>query len=123
MGRHTCVHLKNGVMWSTLKAVPTNHDEHISRCDLHLVSLGFGAFLHLKPCPIIDVKEIPILGHITSDDPEVMGELIKRAVKQEKFDDTGTTPGSTTSTAAAGSAAQLERVEAELKDAPPRSLC
>ena len=116
--RHTYVHLKNSVMWSALKAVPTNHDEHVSRCALHLVYLGFRAFLCLKPHQIIDVKEIPILGHITSDDPDVTRELIKRAVKQEKLDDTGMAPGSMTATAAAGSAAQLERMEAELKDIP-----
>ena len=50
-----------------------------------------------------------------------MTELIKRAVKQEKLDDTGRTPGSMTATAAAGSSAQLERVDAELKDIPPEA--
>ena len=120
-GRHTCVHLKNGVMWSTLKAVPMPHNEHVSRCDLHLVYLGFGTFLHLIPRPNIEVKEMPVLGHITNDDPNVKQELIKMAVKQEKIGETSTTSSATTATASAGSASQLTRVESELCEIPPKA--
>ena len=98
-----------------------HHDEHVSRCDLHLVYLGFGAFLHLIPHPNIDVKEMPVLGHITSDDPNVKQELIKMAVKQEKIGETSTTSIATTATASAGSAAQLTRVESELHEIPPNA--
>ena len=44
-GRHTCVHLKNGQLWSTLKSVLVNHDDHVNNCDFHLVYLGFGTFI------------------------------------------------------------------------------
>ena len=44
-GRHACIHLRNGRMWSTLQSVPLDHDEHVNMCDLHLVYLGFGSFL------------------------------------------------------------------------------
>ena len=42
------------------------------------------------------------------------------AVKQERLDATGTTTRNQTATAAAGSAAQLDRVEAEIKATPPK---
>ena len=48
-GWHTCVHLQNGRMWSTLRSVPLNHDKHVSVCDLHLVYLGFGVILASSP--------------------------------------------------------------------------
>ena len=52
--------------------MPVDHDEHVNMCDLHLVYLGFGAFLHLVPRLALDIKEcnLPILGHIVGEDPE-----------------------------------------------------
>ena len=97
-----------------------HHDEHVSRCDLHLVYLGFGAFLHLIPRPNIDVKEMPVLGNITSDDPNVKQEL-KNGRKQEKIGETSTTSSTTTATASAGSAPQLTRIESELHKIPPKA--
>ena len=47
-GRHTIVHLKGGINWCTLKVIPLLHEELIERCDIHLVYLGFGVFLHLN---------------------------------------------------------------------------
>ena len=117
-GRHACVHLKNGLMWSTLRSVPINHDKHVSKCDLHLVYLGFGAFLHLLPCQNIDVKEMPVLGHITSDDPKAKQELIRMAIKQEKIGEPVIASTAPTATPAAGSADQLPRVEEELSEMP-----
>ena len=57
-------------MWSTLRSVPLDHDEHVNMCDLHLVYLGFGAFLRLVPRPVLDIKEgdLPILGHVVGED-------------------------------------------------------
>ena len=84
-------------------------------------NLGFGAVLCLIPHPNIDVKEMPVLGHIASDDPNVKQELIKMAIKQEKIRETSTTSSTTTATASAGSAAQLTRVESELREIPPKA--
>ena len=92
--------------------MPLDHDEHVSMCDLHLVYLGFGAFLHLVPRPAVDIKEheLPILGHVVGDDPETNMELLKKAIKKEKIVE----PTNNAATAAAGSTQQLPRVEKEL---------
>ena len=88
-GRCACVHLQNGRMWSTLQSVPLNHDEHVSMCDLHLLYLGFGAFLRLVPRLVLDIKEgdLPILGHVVGEDPETQNELMRKAIKEEKIDE------------------------------------
>ena len=116
---HTCIQLKNRLVWSTLKAVPILHHELMSRHNLHLVYLGFGIFLHLKPWSPIDVNVLPTLGEITSDQPKVLEQLMVTGIKQEKcIPLTGMTPKARQATAAAGSAAQLAHVEAELKQEP-----
>ena len=46
-GTHTCVHLRGGLIWSTLKVVPLIHEELIERCPVHLMYLEFGIFLRL----------------------------------------------------------------------------
>ena len=99
-------------MWSTLRSVPLDHDEHVSMCDLHLVYLGFGAFLRLVPRPAVDIKEqeLLILGHVIGDDPNTNMELIKKAIKKEKIVESTNNPA----TATVGSAEQLPRVESEL---------
>ena len=50
-GIYTCVHLKDKKIWSTLQVVPLLYHELISRCEVHLVYLGFGILLRLKHCP------------------------------------------------------------------------
>ena len=120
-GRHACVHLQNGCMWSTLRSVPLNHDEHVSMCNLHLVYLGFGAFLCLVPRLVLDIKEgdLPILGHVVGEDLETQNELTRKAIKEEKIDEPNE-PSFVT--AAAGSALQLPRVERELNMPPTTFL-
>ena len=115
--RHACVHLRNGRMWSTLRSVPLNHDEHVSMCNLHLVYLGFGAFLCLVPRPVLDIKEgdLPILGYVVGEDPKTQNELMGKAIKEEKIDEP---KEPSIATAAAGSALQLPRVERELNMPP-----
>ena len=44
-GLHTCIHLKNGKTWSTLRAVPIHHTELMRICDIHLMYFGFGIYL------------------------------------------------------------------------------
>ena len=87
-------------------------------CDLHLVYLGFGAFLHLVPRPAVDIKEqeLPILSHVIGDDPNTNMELIKKAIKKEKLVE----PTNNPATAAAGSTEQLPRVESELNMPPTK---
>ena len=101
--------------------MPLNHDEHVSMCDLHLVYLGFGAFLHLVPRPVLDIKEgdLPILGHVVGEDPKTQNELTRKAIKEEKNDEANE-PSITTT--AAGSALQLPRVERELNMPPTTFL-
>ena len=120
-GRHACIHLRNGHMWSTLQSVPVDDDEHVNLCDLHLVYLGFGAYLHLIPRPALTTKEcdLPILGHIVAEDPETQMELTRKAIKEEKIDEL---TKSRIATAAAGSALQLSRVERELSMPPTMFL-
>ena len=89
-------------------------------CDLHLVYLGFSAFLHLVRRPAVDIQEqeLPILGHVVGDDPNTNMELIKKAIKKEKIVE----PTDNPATAAAGSAEQLPRVESELNMLPTKFL-
>ena len=112
-GQHACIHLKEGRMWSTLRSVPVDYDEHVNLCDLHLVYLGFGAFLRLIPRPALITEEgdLPILGYVVAEDPKTQMELTRRAIKEEKIDEPTET---NIVTAAAGSASQLSRVEKEL---------
>ena len=44
-GLQTCIHLRNGKVWSTLHATPILHNELIERCEMHLAYLGFGILL------------------------------------------------------------------------------
>ena len=119
MGRHTIVHLKGGINWCTLKVVPLLHKELIERCDIHLIYLGFRIFLRLNRRPPIDVNVLPVLGHVSSDQPDVIARLVASGIKQEPIF-TGTTPRQLRpgATAVAGSVAQLPCVEAELKAEP-----
>ena len=112
-GRHTCVHLKNSQLWSTLKSVPVNHDDHVNSCDFHLVYLGFGAFIRLVPRQAPDVKDFVIIGHITTCDPATSQELNTMATNWQQL---VSPPKTCTPSAAAGSAAQLPRVEAKMGD-------
>ena len=60
---------------------------------------------------------LPIIGHITSDDPEVQVQLPMLVVKSQVAD-SNTHPSKSHATAAAGSKSQLPRVEKELKEEP-----
>ena len=110
-GQHTCIHLKDGQMWSTLRRVPINHDEHVAMCDLHLVYLGFGAFIKLIPVQPRDIKGFVIIGTITADDQATRDQLGLMAKNQEEVR-LSCPPSRPTATA--GSASQLTRVECEM---------
>ena len=112
-GTHTAVHMRNNKVWSTLEDMPTSHDELILQCDKHLVYLGLGIFLQLKERLTVD-----ILGTITGQDPKTHKLLVAnvtQSIKQEKHVDREMHehPKKHVS-AAAGSAAQLDRVEKEM---------
>ena len=66
---------KNGKVWSTLYATLLHHDELITRCDMHLVYMGFGIFLCLLRQPPIE-PDMNIIGTVHSDDPVTLQELV-----------------------------------------------
>ena len=113
-GSHTVVYMRNNKVWSTLKDMPTLHDELIQQCDKHLVYLGFGIFFQLKECVTVD-----ILGTITGQDPETQKLLVAsvtQSIKHEEHVDSEMhVLPKKHATAAAGSAAQLDRVEEEMR--------
>ena len=117
------VHLKNNKIWSTLHEKPQSHEEMVDRCEKHLVYLGFDIFLHLeKRSPPILVT-MPILGTVLSHDPATKQELLHSVGMKIKPESafTGTIPKLARlpkTSAAAGSATQLERVETEMKVEP-----
>ena len=76
----TGMHLKHGLIWSTLKLVPILHDELMSRCNLHIVYLGFGIFLHLRLWPPLEVNVLPTLSVITSNQPKVLQQLVATGI-------------------------------------------
>ena len=89
---HTCIHLKNQKTWCTLKVVPLLHHELMSRCNLHLVYLGFGIFLQLKRC-LLPINILQTLGEVTSDKPGVLEQIVVTGIKREhKTPVTGTPP-------------------------------
>ena len=110
---HTAVHLRHNKVSSTLKDKPVSHDELIQQCDKHLVYLGLGIFFQLK-------ERVPlnILGTITGQDPETHKHLlasVTQSIKHEVQEDyVKQRPPIKHATAAAGSEAQLERVELEM---------
>ena len=113
-GSHTAIHMRNNKVWSTLKDVPTSHDELIQQCDKHLVYLGLGVFLQLKVRVTVD-----ILGTITGQDPKTQKLLVAsvtQLIKREEQEDSEVhVLPKKHATAAAGSAAQLDRVEKEMR--------
>ena len=113
-GSHTAVHMRNNKVWSTLKDMPTSHDQLIQQCDKHLVYLGLGVFLQLKERVTVD-----ILGTITGQDPETQKLLVASVTQsikhEEHIDSEMHVLPKKHATAAAGSAAQLDRVEKEMR--------
>ena len=80
---HTFIHLHNGQFWTTLKNVPSTHEETLRKCKVHALYLGRGLFVELMewniPLQIID-----------NPDPKVtsivIGELTE--LEQKMYDDT-----------------------------------
>ena len=69
MDAHTYIHLHNGQFWSTLKNVPSSHDETLHKCKVHALYLGRGLFVELREC------EIP-LQIIDNPDPKIISIII-----------------------------------------------
>ena len=97
----------------------------VDRCAKHLVYLGFGIFLCLKKRSPPILETMPILGTVSSDDPATQRELLHSVGMKIKLESafTGTTATPKMvrlpkASAAAGSVAQLERVEVEMKVEP-----
>ena len=116
-GRHVCIYLHGGKMWSTLQIVPTNHNELLNHCDLHLVYMGFGTFLRLIRRLSIEANITVTLGEITSDNLNTLATLVAKIKQEQEFTGTTLMMHSTVRkpTAAAGSASQLSLVKFEIK--------
>ena len=69
MDVHTYIHLHNGQFWSTLKYVPSSHDETLQKCKVHAFYLGRGLFVELR-------KRETLLQIIDNPDPKVISIVI-----------------------------------------------
>ena len=80
---HTFIHLHNGQFWTTLKNVPSTHEETLHKCKVHALYLGRGLFVELME------RDVP-LQIIDNPDPKVtlivIGELTE--LEQKMYDDT-----------------------------------
>ena len=100
---HSVVHLKNGVIWSTLENQPMDHNELLSTCNFHLAYMGRGLFVELTIMqhPIItvtstkDVKAIDLCS-LTYDESKMVDSIIFKVVSfgkepDKNLENTGTT--------------------------------
>ena len=57
--KHTIVHLRHGMVWSTLADLSQDHHADIQKCELHLCYVGRGLFIELIECktPLEIVKD------------------------------------------------------------------
>ena len=78
-GLHTCIHLLNGIIWSTLRAVPIHHAELMEQCDINLGYFGFGIYLQLIKCHMPTV-----LGTIQCDNPDTLNKLLAMQFKPQE---------------------------------------
>ena len=93
MDVHTYIHFHNGQFWSTLKNVPSSHDETLRKYKVHALYLGRGLFVELReretPQQIIDNPDPKVISI-------VIGELSELETKT--YDDivhTGLSVGKT----------------------------
>ena len=49
IGKHTLINLQNGNLWTTINTVSSDHDELLSKYEIHLAYVGNGLFCELKP--------------------------------------------------------------------------
>ena len=108
-GLHTCIHLKNGKTWSTLRAIPIHHMELMHRCDIHLAYYSFGIYLQLVKRPL-PISQHIVLGTIQCDNQEVLNKLLlgKQELLKKKHEKKAVS-------ATAGSQADLPRVQQDLR--------
>ena len=66
--RHAIVHLRNGLVWSTLDRVSDDHYTDLKKCDLHLCYVGCGLFAELSE------RAIPL--ELASDSTETVQSFI-----------------------------------------------
>ena len=90
-GVHCCVHLREKNYWTTLKEVPTTHDEFMQWCNVHLAYLGNDTFIELvlrtatvsykvfgidQPLDLIESAPA-IIGTLTSAETSTLDMLLK----------------------------------------------
>ena len=80
---HMFIHLHNGQFWTTLKNMPSIHEETLPKCKVHALYLGRGLFVELMEWDVpLQIIENPN-PKVTSI---VIGELTE--LEQKTYDDT-----------------------------------
>ena len=81
---HAIIHLKNGLVWTTLSELSDNHAKDLDKCELHLCYLGRGIFIELvkrqTPLQVLedkkDVVKSLVIGEITQDEYQSFDKAI-----------------------------------------------
>ena len=82
--KHVIVHLKGGTIWTSLKVIPTTHDEMIKQVDLHLVYLGRGNFVRLQNCS----TPLQVVEYSKKSETVVIGTFVPLSPEENKILDT-----------------------------------
>ena len=64
ISKHTMVHLQNGNIWTTVDTPNCDHDELLTKCDIHLPFIGNGLFAELRP-----IKHLVLVPPVSELDP------------------------------------------------------
>ena len=104
--KHVIVHLRHGLVWSTLEDLSQDHYADLKKCELHLCYVGRGLFVELmeRETPLEIVKDTEavqslIIGELSTTEEQTI-QLIETAglgVGVSKEHDTHTTISSTSS--------------------------
>ena len=82
--KHVMVHLKGGTIWTSLKVIPTTHDEIIKQVDLHLVYIGRGNFVRLQNCS----TPLQVVASSKKSETVVIGTFMPLSPEENKILDT-----------------------------------
>ena len=104
--KHAIVHLRHGLVWSTLEDLSQDHYADLKKCELHLCYVGRGLFVELmeRETPLEIVKDTEavqslIIGELSTTEEQTI-RLIETAglgIAISKEHDTHTTISSTSS--------------------------
>ena len=90
--KHAIVHLRHGLVWSTLEDLSQDHYADLKKCELHLCYVGRGLFIELmeRKTPLEIVKDTEavqslIIGELSTTEEQTI-QLIETASKGLAFD-------------------------------------